>query len=484
MTEASDGRGQRPAPPSRAFFTARHLALSLWAVVLAPACQVAFGDFKIDTSRLVVSCQPNSTRCYGAKIQRCLGGSEWIDVGTPCPSADLCNLAALACTPCQPGEYQCSEAQLQRCGDDLKWTVATTCASTALCSVAADARSGACGEPGCPMPGQHRCFGEPGNATSRLQRCPLDQSGWDDVELCASASLCDAAAADLQVGAGDYATCRLPACNAGQFNCETGSPRPCNAERTGWDPPAMDCTSGPTCNVATGDCSPCVTGAAHCSGPTLQLCNAQLAFSASQTCRSVAACDAAAAACGDAMVCAAGEFRCAGGAELQRCRSDGGEWVRVEQCSSSDLCNPKATRCEAPACRSGSLRCDGNSRQSCRENLTGWETAPACAADQMCDPLLGCVPGPTCTEGQTRCNDVALEVCAGAVWVEQARCVTRDLCQADSRMCSPPVCEAGGRRCAGKDVEVCDAGRHMFRLFDTCLGNEVCDESTKRCEEQ
>ncbi|HYO93320.1 MAG TPA: hypothetical protein VER33_02360 [Polyangiaceae bacterium] len=477
MTEASDGRRQRPARPSPHSFTARHGALSLWALLLAPACQVAFGDFKIDTSRLVVSCQPNSTRCYASKIQRCLGGSEWTDVGPPCPSADLCNLAALACTPCQPGEYQCSETQLQLCGDDLKWKVSATCASAALCSVTADRRSGACAEPGCPLPGQHRCSG------NRLQRCALDQSRWDDVELCASASLCDAAAADLQVGAGDYATCRLPACNAGQFNCETGSPRPCNAERTGWAEAVMDCTAGPSCNVATGDCSPCVAGAAHCSGPTLQLCNAQLAFTPSQTCHSTAACSAERSTCG-VVTCNPGEFRCVEPAQLQRCRSDGVEWVLAEQCSSTPLCNPKATRCEPPACRSGSARCEGNARQRCRENLTGWDTDPACPAGQMCDPALGCVPGSACSEGQTRCNDVSAERCAGGVWVEQGRCLTRELCQPDTGNCALPMCDVGERRCTGKDVEICDVGRHEFRLFDTCLGTEVCNNETRTCEEQ
>lgn len=477
MTEASDGRGQRPPRPSPHSFAARHVALSLWAVLLAPACQVAFGDFEIDGSRLVVSCQPNSTRCYGAKIQRCLGGSEWTDEGTPCASADLCNLAALACTPCQPGEYQCSETQLQLCGDDLKWKAKEICATAALCSVTADRRAGMCVEPGCPVSGQHQCVG------NRLQRCALDQSRWDDVELCASASLCDAAAADAQVGAGEYATCRLPACNAGQFNCETGSPRPCNAERKGWDPAMKDCaTAGASCNVATGDCSPCVAGEAHCSGPTLQLCNAQLVFTPLQTCQSAAACNADTRSCDDP-ICVPGEVRCGEFADLQRCRGDGIDWTS-EQCSSNALCNPKATRCEPPACRPDSRRCEGNAWQHCRGNLTGWDPVAACAADQSCDPNVGCVPAMVCSEGLARCNNDGLERCMNGTWVHQERCLTHELCNAGTGTCAAPVCGVGERRCLGKDTQSCEDGRHAFKAAVTCGGTKVCNNETKRCEEQ
>ena len=260
-------------------------ALCLGLVWLLTACQVAFGDFEFDLSKLAVTCESGVARCKDGKIQTCVKGKEWQLVAN-CGSSDLCNLNERKCEPCRPGQYQCNDAQPERCGSDLKWTapIAQPCASAALCKLADDSASASCLPPGCPAPGALQCSGD------RLQQCPESLVAWADVELCASAVLCDVNAANAQVAAHGFPTCVVPTCSPGQFNCDSGSPRPCNADRNGWGPALATCNGA--CNVAKGDCSPCTDGTYTCSGRELSQCTAQTWSSVA--CSSVLSCNSAA----------------------------------------------------------------------------------------------------------------------------------------------------------------------------------------------
>ena len=440
-------------------------------LLFVTACQVAFSDFEFDLSKLAVSCQSGATRCKDGKIQTCVHGNEW-QLVDDCGSPDLCNLNELTCEPCQPGTQQCNEAQLQLCGPDSKWNAATPCASAALCRVADDALTAECLPSGCPAEGALQCAGD------HLQRCPQSLVGWEDIELCASAALCNVEAAQLQVAAHGFPTCVVPTCSPGQFNCASGSPQPCNADRTGWGEALSTCNGA--CNVAKGDCSSCTPGAYACSGAELSRCGADQTWSSTR-CSSVLSCNSAVEppAC-DPSLCKPGEFRCNLSA-LERCRSDGGKWEFVEQCVNGPLCNPKATRCEVPACPvAGATRCKGDEFQVCRDQ-TRWQQKTPCSPTGSCDPINGCLPVP-CSEGAYRCNDVALEQCIESTWTRTNTCATTALCDATRHTCTPPTCAPGERQCVGAILQRCNAAQNGWMELDTCRTKTVCSRETKRCE--
>jgi hypothetical protein len=449
-------------------------ALSALLLQLLVACQTAFGDFTIDTSKLAVSCQSNATRCDGTKIESCINGNEWKVLAT-CPTADWCNLTTLDCTACQPGTYQCSDAQPQVCGPDQKWSAAASpCVSSALCSVPDDGTAANCKPPGCEVPGQLRC-----NMGNHLQRCPTTQTDWEDVEICASPALCNADAATARVAAHEFARCELPACSAGQFNCDTGSPRPCNADRTDWGAPVMACSSG-TCNPDQGDCSECIPGTYACSGSVLERCSEQKTWSG-VACSSVLLCAAAPLPTCTPPTCTPGQVRC-DLSELKRCRSDGGDWESLGQCLNKVLCNPQATHCEVPQCPvAGATRCKGNEQQACRAELTGWSQLAQCPDTGSCDPDKGCL-ATRCTNGDYRCNDVSLELCVNQAWTRQAICATPALCDATRHVCTAPTCVPGDRQCFGNAIKSCNDAQNGWKEFATCGGGKACSEATKRCE--
>jgi hypothetical protein len=451
-------------------------ALCLGLICLfATACQVAFGDFEFDLSKLAISCQSSATRCKDGKIQTCANGNEW-QLIADCGSPDLCNLNQLKCEPCRPGSHQCNDAQPQICGADLKWSDATPapCGSAALCKVAENAGAASCAPLGCPAEGALQCVGD------RLQRCPKSLAAWEDIESCASAALCNVDAANAQVAAHGFPTCVVPTCSPGQFNCDTGSPRPCNADRAGWGDALATCSG--TCNVAKGDCSACTEGYA-CSGRELSHCSAEQTWS-SLSCSSVLSCNSAAEmpAC-DPRICTPGEWRCNDDlSTLERCRSDGGKWESVEQCVNRRLCNPKATRCEVPACTvAGATRCKGDEFQVCRGDLTRWDQKSLCTSAGTCDPQSGCLPQ-ACTDGTYRCNDVALEQCTQSTWARMSTCATTALCDATRHTCTPPTCAPGERRCVGAILQRCNGAQSGWVELETCPSKSVCSQETKRCE--
>jgi hypothetical protein len=453
------------------------IALVALCAALSIACQLALGDFTIDTSHLAVSCEAGSTRCVQNQLQSCVSGNEW-RVLAICATADSCNLRSLDCTPCEPGSYQCSGAQPQICDPSSHW-IATTpapCASASLCDVPEDGSAAKCLPPGCPAAGQMQCL------DGHLQRCPLGQQSWQDVEICASPALCDLDRANEQVAAGKPATCVLPSCAPGQFNCETGAPQPCKTDRTGWDAATISCTDG-ACNPQTGDCSECAVERYACSGRNLERCDEQKTWQ-STPCSSALACNSGSVPGCDPPSCTPGEFRCSATSALERCRSDGTKWEPVEQCVNRLLCNPQATRCETPRCpTAGAQRCQGNTQQACRADLTGWDEISACPADGSCDPDLGCLDT-RCADGSYRCNDVSLETCAKGTWARLASCQTAALCDAVHRVCTKPTCAPGERKCDGNVLRRCNADLDGWDELETCSGTTTCSPDTMRCEQR
>jgi len=454
---------------------ARRLLAALSGGLLI-ACQVALGDFTIDPSQLAVSCESGSVRCAKNEIQSCVSGNEWRVLAT-CATADSCNLRSLGCAPCEPGSYQCSGAQPQVCDADAHWVAATpaACASASLCDVPQDGSAAKCLPPGCPAAGQLQCL------DGHLQRCPLSQQSWQDVEICASPVLCDIERANAQVAAGEPATCVLPTCSAGQFNCDGGSPRPCNTARTGWDAATVQCAAS-SCNPQKGDCSQCTPGSYACSGQNLERCNEQRNWDRT-SCPSTLSCNTAPVPGCDPLSCIPGQFRCST-SSLERCRSDGTKWEPIEQCMNRVLCNPKATRCEAPRCPiGGAKRCQANVHQACRADLTGWDEVSVCPATGSCDPALGCSEA-RCVDGTYRCNDVSLETCKKGAWTRLATCQTPTLCNAAQQVCKAATCAPGERQCRDNVLLRCNAALDGWDELETCSGSRRCSAETKRCEQR
>ena len=453
------------------------IALTVSCGWLLVACQVALGDFTIDPSQLSVSCESGSTRCAKNQLQSCVSGNEWRTLAS-CASADLCNLRSLSCVPCQPGSYQCNGAQPQVCDTDAHWVSATAapCASASLCELPEDGSAAKCLPPGCPAAGQIQCLG------NHLQRCPLSQEAWQDIEICGSPGLCNLDQANAQLAAGAPATCVLPTCSIGQFDCSTGSPRPCKADRTGWDDAKVSC-AGSDCNPQTGDCSVCTIGSTTCSGRNLERCSEQKTWD-STACSSPLSCNTGSVPSCDPPTCTPGEFRCNSTSALERCRSDGTKWEPIEQCINRVLCNPQATRCDVPRCPiAGAKRCQGNVYQACRADLTGWDEISACPDAGSCDPELGCLDT-RCTKGSYRCNDVSLEACTNDIWTRVATCETTSLCDAARHLCTTPACAPSERKCDGNVLLRCNAALDGWDELETCSGATSCSTDTKRCEQR
>lgn len=460
---------RRPLP-------ARFAAIALSALS-ALACQAIFGDYRIDRSELeaiLQPCTPGESRCRGARLETCgPDGERWVTVET-CASPALCHLGTDSCTPCSPGEYQCNQAALQRCTQSGEWELVDTCATAGLCSLTPDRRHGSCERPACPEAGAYQC------SDATLQRCSPELDRWEDIEVCASAELCDADRANAARAAGQPAHCVAPTCRAGEFRCENGVLSACDTGLSGFTP-KQTCTPPEHCNVKTGTCHSCTPGEHACSGGELLRCTPAGAWTLVETCASVSLCNAAAGRCDPADCSTPGALRCDRlNLELVRCRTDLRE-EKLDVCGSANLCNAAEGRCEPPVCRAGEERCAGARHQRCAASLTGWETIETCPADTHCDPKAGCVSGP-CQEGAVRCNDRYVEVCAQGRWERRDRCATRELCDSEQGACREPKCAPGEFHCRTEAiVEVCLPGRHAFADWRTCAEGTQCDENSGFC---
>lgn len=132
-------------------------------------------------------CEPGTGRCNGARAEKCSPDGVWLFVEecARCNGFNYCfadpQLGAhcLAPTCCFP-EMRCSGAYLQQCNQAATgFETIELCASAALCEVGLT--GGSC-LPGC-SPGETRCTGE------RLERCNDDLTGYELVEQCSAS--CD-----------------------------------------------------------------------------------------------------------------------------------------------------------------------------------------------------------------------------------------------------------------------------------------------------
>src|SRR5690606_11529106 len=189
-----------------------------------------------------------------------------------CATKDLCDLAhaeGMAMCPeptCTPTDrwcggdgnttlYQCPASRINSEPD-----VVDVCETSGLCALALSQGSAMCPEPSC-APTDRWCGGD-GNAT--LYQCPASRinSQPDVLDVCETGGLCE-----LAHSQGD-SECPAPTCASGEKRCNGAQLQICNAGRTGWTNLQM-CGSSTLCMnslmpSSQMTCDACLDGSTRC----------------------------------------------------------------------------------------------------------------------------------------------------------------------------------------------------------------------------
>jgi hypothetical protein len=250
---------------------------------------------------------------------------------------------------------------------------------------------------------------------------------------------------------------------------------------------SIDTNAGPIELFA--DCRP---NAYRCVGATLELCaDDRSGYQALQECASSNECDPTAGAC---RRCEAGEFAC--NQHVLRSCSPAQTWLDADVCDSAQFCqvtpDRRAGSC-ASGCEPGSVRCEGDVFERCALGGERWESLEICGPGRCSvaesgDESAGCLPsaceGDTCPpreckNGELRCDPttgLTLQRCSSAgQFVTLEACVASVLCRADLGVCLPPACERGEKRCLGQKFQSCRGDRTWFQTTKECAAGETCD---------
>ncbi len=341
--------------------------------------------------------------------------------------------------------------------------------------------------------GDVRCQGQ------MLQACERDGSGWRPRERCESAALC----VDSE---GEQSRCVGAACEPG-ITCSGAELRECNSDRTGFE--LIDtCLSAAHCDAMSGACEQtrCLPGEITCNGATLQRCNdgpsghdelATCATSAlcDDLVRAICGadgqgCDASGAAC-PAPLCEVGELRCSG-ARLEACNAGRNGWNFVDECVTAGICertreNVVAVSCVEPLCDVGDVICSAQgARLACNIERTEYSIPISqCRSADECTPD-GCQVD-LCAPGALSCNGNTLLACqlgtdGRPTRVAVDECATRQLCEQSlappvvgTPACAEPICAPAEFDCAGRQMQVCNAGRTDFVNRQLCVTDGLCE---------
>jgi hypothetical protein len=389
-----------------------------------------------------MDCSPGEFHCDGAALQLCdtaTGGFRTVRV---CSSAELCCADPALCVEgqpgcaapvCSPGEFRCQDAALEECNaGQTGFVEVDRCASALHCN----ASQGRCNDQPCDTTlREQQCSG------AILEECLPGRSAWSPVYDCVTQSLCSAGA-----------DCSPPACrigNAGNqpspYICMSGNLMRCNDGQTAWEH-VETCLNPANCNALINE----LVGDPYArSMSTAQLENLGCSPPG----------------------CTPGRYRCDGSA-LQLCGVNRTPFMDpVDTCESPRHCNASAGRCTLEPCVVGDHQCSGDEYQVCTN--TGWQLVETCSSGAPCDPAAnGCQPT-LCDANEYRCNGAQLARCnvARNGWIPVATCETAALCNVATKRCEPPVCEPGARRCTPAGVlEACNADRSGWDLVIDCAG--------------
>jgi len=170
--------------------------------------------------------------------------------------------------------------------------------------------------------------------------------------------------------------------------------------------------------------------------------------------------DSADSAPGDAdaesPTCTAGSYDCLGN-DLRKCGTTGA-WEVVEACPAG-TCDASLKRCTL--CTPGEVTCSGPQLKKCNALGSKVEDLGApCASGTICDPTAGgkCR---ACTSDAYFCEGSTLKKCSTDALSSStiADCLTTELCTKSTTSCVAPTCGVGEKRCSGKIVQTCNAGR-------------------------
>jgi hypothetical protein len=443
-------------------------------------------------------CEPGVT-CSGAELRECNVDRSAFETIDTCLSAAHCDAMTGACEAdrCIPGEVTCNGATLQRCNDGPTGHDAiAACATAAICddllattcagnAQGCDVDGAICPEPTCAL-GQLRCSG------TRLEICNAGRDGWDFVDECVTAGVCEAT-----LGNPAALSCIEPICDVGEVFCSAeGARLECNLERTAYSVEISRCQRPEDCTPATCQADPCTVGELSCNGVTLQECQAppgggRPSRVAVQDCATRQLCEQSLTrpltgppVCAPPP-CAAGEFTCAG-RQMQVCNAGRTDFVNFQLCATDGLCQAGAGLGACPTPCSGAA-CNGSMLRKCNAQLTALEDKENCGTAAQCDSVAGRCTDP-CVPGAVRCNGNALERCENPLqgWQRLQTCVTAGLCQAsvaqNRTSCAPVGCNVGDHRCQGQELQVCNAELTGFVTQTTCGAGQICDALNQQCD--
>jgi hypothetical protein len=223
-----------------------HKTLGCWLVVGLAACGGRVGSTYVQTESVSTSgglpdagsagdddvtplgnARTGDFRCTtdGELQARGSDESSWFRIDQ-CIAAAFCDSAKGLCqpAPCNSGDTRCNDSARERCNADrTAWEVVETCGSAEQCLA-----DQCLPFPDCEL-GATRCDG------AAIKLCTF--GGWATLQLCASAALCDVVATPM---------CVVPECSPGQARCKGAQREQCNADRTGWELVEM-CASADRC---------------------------------------------------------------------------------------------------------------------------------------------------------------------------------------------------------------------------------------------
>lgn len=414
----------------------------------------ASGCLDLGLADACAACQPNERRCSGTQLLQCNAARTALVPLETCNPSCIDDGIEDYCGECTPGGKQCNEAGERL----LTCTAAGEFDNGAACNFGCIARNGddVCA-PVC-RPGTFRCATAGGAANGpRLEECNEDGDGWTLVQTCGSPALCDAAGETCdQCVAGEYS------CNAGALrdcdangnwrvassNCQgTGTARTCSGNTLNVE----TCDAGETCIEARDRCEECTTGEYSCSAGTLRLCDGTGHWVATTT-------------------------NCSG-TTLRTCGGAGNNTVIPQTCEMGEFCDDTGNQCDVCSpntyrCVGGALEvCDATGQSSVPSNACVGSTLRTCDAGSMpttsqCEAGLTCNGAGTaceeCTDGETRCplmGSPTLQVCSDGAWVASDESPCAFLCRGALPNAYCGECTDNTQQCDGLQPQTCTAGQ-------------------------
>jgi hypothetical protein len=346
---------------------------------------------------------------------------------------------------------------LRLCNAELTQLVdVEDCGTPAEC----DSVQGRCADP-CVV-GALRCNG------SALERCQSPLSGWQRLETCETAGLCQLSAQQNQT------TCNARRCAPGQHRCTGQRLEVCNNELTDFAL-LRSCAAGEICDAPSQQCDSCAADAVACENSQFSRCSSNGQSLSVQQCQP-GLCSASGPNLGCLECGTPNGFRCDNQGSLFQCSADQRREDQLDVCRTPQLCRANLGLC-LDCDPIGSSRCSGSEVLGCSAQNTE-SVLDVCASADLCQATSAasaacqdsaCEPASVqCTlQGEVlRCN-------AGQTgYVEQSPrvfCDTPALCDATAPGgCEAPACGQGERQCAANVVEVCNDARTGFRAETTC----------------